>query len=86
MFHKMLPPVVVNTEDEEAALGPEWSRRIQAQALPEEQKPAPPPRYEPQEEEGDGEPEEKPQEQPQESTLAPRRPRPPLPLGKRRKT
>ena len=94
MFHQMLPPVVVNSEDEEAALGPEWSRLIQAHALPEEQKPAPQPKYEPEPEEEplvdpdeEEEPDEKPDEQPQESAsaLKPKRARPPAPMSPKHK-
>ncbi|HKE24981.1 MAG TPA: hypothetical protein VKB88_21615 [Bryobacteraceae bacterium] len=36
MFHRTLEPVTVYSEDEEAALGPEWSRIIQPPAPPEE--------------------------------------------------
>ena len=90
MFHRMLPPVTVNNEDEETALGPEWSRVIQAQALPEERKPAPPPKYEPEPEDeplADPDEEEKPDEQPQESAspLKPRRGRPPAPMSKQKR-
>ena len=90
MFHQMLPPVVVHNEDEEAALGPEWSRLIQAQALPGEQKPAPQPRYEPEPEEeplADPDEDEKPDEQPQESAsdLKPKRGRPLLPMSRQKR-
>jgi len=94
MFHRMLPPVTVNNEDEEVALGPEWSRIIQARAaLPAEQKPAKRPQPEPEEEpmvpggDEDEETEEKPDEQPQESAspLKPRRGRPPAPMSKQKR-
>jgi hypothetical protein len=92
MFHRMLPPVTVQNEEEEAALGPEWSRIVQAQALPEEQKPAKPPHYEPEPEDEplvdpDEEPEEQPdEEQPQKpAALKPRRARPPAPMSKHKR-
>jgi len=93
MFHQMLPPVVVNSEDEEAALGPEWSRIIRAQALPMEDKPKPSPKYEPEPEDeplvepDEEEPEEKPEEQPQECApdLKPKRGRPPAPMSRQKR-
>jgi len=36
MFHRTDEPVTVFSEEEEAALGPEWSRRIWPAALPDE--------------------------------------------------
>jgi len=51
MFHASgLAPVIVFNQTEEKALGPEWSRKIQA-ALPTEQKPPPVPAPEPEPEE-----------------------------------
>lgn len=42
MFHRSLDPVMIHSPEEEAALGPEWSRRVWA-ALSREEKPEPVP-------------------------------------------
>ena len=72
MFHPSKEPVTIHSEEQEAALGPEWSRIIGA-ALPHEEKqaklPEPEPEEEPEEEEPDEEPEpEDPAEEPAEHT------------------
>jgi len=43
MFHRTDEPVTVFSEEEEAALGPEWSRRIWPAAPPEDPQPEAPP-------------------------------------------
>src|SRR5215471_3784352 len=72
MFHPSKDPVTVHSEEQEAALGAEWSRTVLA-ALPHEHKPAklpePEPEEEPEEEEPDEEPEpEDPAEEPADHT------------------
>jgi hypothetical protein len=36
LFHRSLPPVTVQSEPEERALGPEWSRTVPAEEPPAE--------------------------------------------------
>jgi len=70
MFHKTMGYTIVKSEEEEAALGPSWTRDAFASSLPPEDKPLPKPDPEP-EEEPDEEEEEKPDEQPQEQQKTP---------------
>jgi hypothetical protein len=42
LFHRSLPPVTVQSQSEEQALGPEWSRTIPAEEPPDVQPPAEP--------------------------------------------
>jgi hypothetical protein len=66
MFHRALQPVIIQSEEEEAALGAEWSRTIpQPDPVPV---PAGPPLEEP--EPG----EEEPTEEPRRPGRTPRRP------------
>jgi hypothetical protein len=55
LFHRSLPPVTVQSQNEEQALGPEWSRTIPAEEPPAE--PEAPDEHEDPEEE---KPEERP--------------------------
>lgn len=71
MFHRQLEPVIVQSEEEEAALGGEWSRTI---PLPGTQEPPPPPPEEPEPEEPEEEPEE-PAEKPPPPRTPQREPR-----------
>ena len=79
MFHRSKDPVTIHSEEDEAALGPEWSRTILA-ALAREEKPArtPDPEQEPEEEEPE-EPDEQPEPEDVEQIEAPKpkRGRPP---------
>lgn len=50
MFHRSKDPVIVYSEEQEAALGREWSRTIPS-VLPAEEKPVPLPKPEPEPEE-----------------------------------
>lgn len=72
MYHRSRDPVLIHSEAEEAALGPEWSRKVFA-SLPREEKPEKIPGPEPEEEpEEEHEPEpEEPVEQPAAQTVAP---------------
>ncbi len=68
MFHRSKPMVCVNSQEEEAALGREWSRTplpSAATALPKEDKPEP---EEPVEDEPEEPEEEKPEEEPHPAT------------------
>lgn len=68
MFHREHEMKLVQNEEEEAALGPGWSRDIRVQ-VPSEEKPArrvPEQEYPPEPEAPDFDEEEKPDEQPQE--------------------
>ncbi len=82
MFHRTKPMVCVNNQEEEAALGPQWSRTPlppAATALPKEEKPEPEPEEEPEED-------EKPIEEPHPADRAVRppvrKPAVPKPRGK----
>lgn len=63
MFHPRQDPVTVYSEEQEAALGREWSRTIVA-SLPREEKPVKPPEPEPEEEPWPEDPDEEPEEPP----------------------
>ena len=81
MFHAKYEPLIVDNEEQEAALGPGWTRTIQARvtltdddvaalketaALPPEEKPLPKPKPGEEPDRYDDEPDEKPEDQPQE--------------------
>ena len=68
MFHRSKPMVMVQSADEEAALGREWSRTMYS-ALPKEEKPPKMP-----------EPEEpvEPEPEPEEEKAPPPKPEPPI--------
>jgi len=78
MFHRHYEPLMVDNEEQEAALGPGWSRLIQArvEATAADYEPKKPPQREdppPSDDEGDEKPEEQPQERKRPITDAPPR-------------
>jgi hypothetical protein len=44
MYHRSQDPVIIQSEEEEAALGPEWSRTIPAAEPPAQEPKSPPPK------------------------------------------
>jgi hypothetical protein len=95
LFHRSLPPVTVQSQNEEQALGPEWSRTIPGTIpVPKSAPPVYPPELEKPEEEEPPEPEEdEPEEkEPEEEERQPVRPplrkpapRPVKPAARRRR-